>query len=123
MGLEVSGRIAEVGASVRRWQVGDRVCALVPGGGYAERAVVPQVNLGQILGKRIKVIGSTLRNRPTEEKIRLTKRFRDRFWPDMQNGNLKPIIDSVFAMQDAQAAHDHVRANRNTGKVILSLEK
>ena len=41
LGLEVSGRIAEVGADVERWQVGDEVCALLAGGGYAERVAVP----------------------------------------------------------------------------------
>ncbi|MEV6274595.1 NAD(P)H-quinone oxidoreductase [Nocardia sp. NPDC051832] len=46
MGLEVSGVIAEVGAGVRDWQAGDRVCALLSGGGYAERVVAPA---GQLL--------------------------------------------------------------------------
>ena len=38
LGLEIAGRIAAVGADVTGWQVGDRVCALLPGGGYAERS-------------------------------------------------------------------------------------
>jgi putative PIG3 family NAD(P)H quinone oxidoreductase len=41
IGLECSGVIAEVGDGVRDWQVGNRVCALLSGGGYAERVVVP----------------------------------------------------------------------------------
>jgi putative PIG3 family NAD(P)H quinone oxidoreductase len=41
-GLEVSGVVAGVGAGVERWRAGDRVCALLAGGGYAERAVAPQ---------------------------------------------------------------------------------
>lgn len=41
LGLECSGVIAEVGADVTRWNVGDRVCALLAGGGYAEQVVVP----------------------------------------------------------------------------------
>lgn len=40
-GLEAAGEVAAVGAGVSRWQVGDRVCALLPGGGYAEYAVTP----------------------------------------------------------------------------------
>lgn len=40
-GLEVSGHVAAVGAGVRDWRVGDTVCALLPGGGYAEYAVTP----------------------------------------------------------------------------------
>jgi putative PIG3 family NAD(P)H quinone oxidoreductase len=42
LGLEMAGRIAAIGAEVSNWQVGDRVCALLPGGGYAEQVNVPQ---------------------------------------------------------------------------------
>ena len=46
IGLEVSGRIAEVGAGVTEWSVGQEVCALLAGGGYAERVAVPA---GQVM--------------------------------------------------------------------------
>src|SRR4051794_7611950 len=46
LGLECSGIVAEVGEGVARWQVGDRVCALLAGGGYAEQVVVPA---GQVM--------------------------------------------------------------------------
>lgn len=42
MGLEMAGVISQIGANVHGWQVGDRVCALLPGGGYAEKVTVPQ---------------------------------------------------------------------------------
>ena len=42
MGLEIAGEIAEVGSAVTNWQVGDRVCALLGGGGYAEYVAVKQ---------------------------------------------------------------------------------
>jgi tumor protein p53-inducible protein 3 len=41
LGLDMAGRIIKVGESVSGWEVGDRVCALIPGGGYAERVAVP----------------------------------------------------------------------------------
>ena len=41
-GLEVAGTIERVGSEVRRWQAGDRICALVAGGGYAEFCAVPE---------------------------------------------------------------------------------
>lgn len=44
-GLEVSGRIGEVGLGVEGWQVGDEVCALLTGGGYAEQVAVPAAQL------------------------------------------------------------------------------
>lgn len=42
LGLEVAGEIAATGASVTRWKAGDQVCALLPGGGYAEYALAPE---------------------------------------------------------------------------------
>jgi len=42
LGLEAAGEVAEVGREVTRWNVGDRVCALLPGGGYAQYATVPE---------------------------------------------------------------------------------
>lgn len=41
LGLEMAGIVEQVGANVSGWQPGDRVCALLPGGGYAEKAVIP----------------------------------------------------------------------------------
>src|SRR5271170_8392989 len=45
-GLECSGTVAALGEGVTRWQIGDQVCALLSGGGYAEQVVVPA---GQLL--------------------------------------------------------------------------
>jgi putative PIG3 family NAD(P)H quinone oxidoreductase len=44
LGLEVAGEVAETGSGVKRWKPGDRVCALTPGGGYAEFALVDESN-------------------------------------------------------------------------------
>ena len=43
-GLEASGTVVEVGPGVTRWQIGDRVCALLPGGGYAEYVTTPEAH-------------------------------------------------------------------------------
>lgn len=51
LGLECSGTIAELGAGVEGWQVGDEVCALLAGGGYAEKVVVPAVQLLPVPGE------------------------------------------------------------------------
>ncbi|MEM7130714.1 MAG: NAD(P)H-quinone oxidoreductase [Chloroflexota bacterium] len=81
-----------------------------------------QINLGQVMGKRLKIVGSTLRSRPLDEKIAITQEFSQRFWPQLRNGTLRPIIDTTYPMQEAQAAHAHVRADKNIGKVILALQ-
>lgn len=77
------------------------------------------IDLGAVLGRSLRIVGSRLRPRPIEEKIAITRAFSDRYWSLFETGTLKPIIDSVFPLPDAQTAHDYVRQNRNTGKVIL----
>jgi NADPH:quinone reductase-like Zn-dependent oxidoreductase len=47
--------------------------------------------------------------------------FADRFWPLLETGRLRPVIDTVFPITEAQAAHDFVRQNKNIGKVILEV--
>ena len=80
-----------------------------------------ELNLGAILGKSLRIIGTRLRSRPLAQKVEITQLFADRFWPLLESGRLKPVVDSVFPITDAQAAHDYVRQNRNTGKVVLKI--
>ena len=80
-----------------------------------------ELNMGQLLGKRLRIVGSTLRTRPPAEKIAITGRFGANVMPKLAAGRLRPIIDSVFPIAEAQAAHEYVLANRNIGKVVLIL--
>jgi tumor protein p53-inducible protein 3 len=83
--------------------------------------VAGEMSVGLLLRNRLKIVGSTLRNRSLAEKIDITQQFSQRFWPLLASGELKPIIDSTFPIQQAQQAHAYVGANKNTGKVILLL--
>lgn len=267
LGLEMAGRIAEVGADVSGWQVGDRVCALLPGGGYAERVNVPadllmsipddwsyeqaaavpevfytayvnmfmeanlqggetvlihggasgvgtaaiqlahragcrvfatagndekvescralgaelainyrkedfaerilaynngegvdvildmvgasylernlqvlklcgrlvfiallggsdaQLNLGALMRRRLRLIGSVLRPRTLAEKVEIKERFMAQFWPLLVDGKIKPIIDSVYPIEQANEAHHHMAENKNIGKIILKVRE
>jgi NADPH:quinone reductase-like Zn-dependent oxidoreductase len=55
------------------------------------------------------------------EKILITREFKERFWPLLEQGRLQPVIDRVFPIEEAQAAHGLVRQNINTGKVVLEM--
>jgi NADPH:quinone reductase-like Zn-dependent oxidoreductase len=55
------------------------------------------------------------------EKILITREFKERFWPMLEQGRLQPVIDRVFPIEEAQAAHELVRQNLNTGKVVLEM--
>jgi putative PIG3 family NAD(P)H quinone oxidoreductase len=80
-----------------------------------------ELDLGQVMGKRLRLVGSTLRSRPPAEKIAITRRFERDVWPKLVSGELRPIIDASFPVAEAQAAHAFVQANANTGKVILTV--
>ncbi len=86
------------------------------GGGTAE------INLGVVLGKSLRIIGTRLRSRPLAQKIKITRKFADRFWSLLATGRLQPIVDSVFKIEEADAAHDYVKQNKNTGKVVLDID-
>ena len=80
-----------------------------------------EMDMGLLLSKRLCLVGSTLRTRPLSEKIEITHQFEARFWPLLKTGKLEPVIDTTFPIQEAQAAHEYVAENRNTGKVILAV--
>jgi putative PIG3 family NAD(P)H quinone oxidoreductase len=78
-------------------------------------------DLSQILFKRIAVIGTALRSRSVADKIAITQRFVDTVLPLLERAEVKPVVDSVFPLEDVRAAHEHMEANRNTGKIVLRL--
>ncbi|MAT96503.1 MAG: NADPH:quinone oxidoreductase [Anaerolineaceae bacterium] len=80
-----------------------------------------EMNMGLLLGKRLRIVGSTLRSRPPAEKVKITEQFQTGYWPLLRSGELKPIIDTAFPIEQAQKAHEYVAQNKNIGKVILTV--
>lgn len=80
-----------------------------------------ELDIAALLRKRLRLIGSTLRNRPVAEKASLTRQFEERCMPLFRAGTLHPIIDSIFPITDAQTAHDRLHQNQNIGKVVLTI--
>ncbi len=81
-----------------------------------------EIDLGTLMRKRLKIIGSVMRPQSIDEKIAITQRFVDQWLPELKNGTLKPVIDSVFPLAEARQAHTYMEANRNFGKIILKLK-
>ena len=81
-----------------------------------------EANLKHILRKRLQIFGSVMRSLPIEEKIQITKRFVNRWLPLLREGRIKPIIDTVTRLSQAREAHEYMEANRNFGKIILTIE-
>ncbi len=77
------------------------------------------VNVGLLMGKRATWIGTTLRARPIEEKVALTRRFAAEMLPLFDTGALRPVIDSVHAFDAIADAHRLMESNANTGKIVV----
>jgi putative PIG3 family NAD(P)H quinone oxidoreductase len=79
------------------------------------------VNLGLLLVKRVRWIGTTLRARPIEQKVSLSQRFIAEVLPLFERGPLRPVIDTRFPIADIADAHRHMEANANIGKILIDV--
>ncbi len=80
-----------------------------------------EVPLGQVLGKRITIVGTVLRARPLEEKIEAAKLLERSLVPLLVEGRIAPVVDRVFPLAEAGAAHTYVASNASFGKVLLEV--
>lgn len=83
--------------------------------------IVKDVNLMTLLQKRITVKGTLLTPRSDAYKAELTKEFAARTNKLFAAGRLKPIIDSVFQLENVENAHRYMESNKNKGKIILTV--
>lgn len=77
------------------------------------------LNLGALMRRRLHLIGSVLRSRSLPEKVEIKEKFMAQFWPLLENGTIKPVIDSVYPIAEANAAQQRMAENKNIGKIIL----
>ena len=80
-----------------------------------------QIDLRQVMGKRLRLIGSVLRGRTLEEKVAIKENFMARCWPEVENGTLKPVLETIYPIAQANEAHQQMAENRNIGKIILQV--
>jgi NADPH:quinone reductase len=80
-------------------------------------------NAGLLLRKRLTITGSTLRPRTIAYKAQLAMALRQRVWPLLESGQIKPVIHSVFNARQpdgAAAAHRLMESNAHIGKIMLN---
>lgn len=80
-----------------------------------------EIDLGVLLMKRIRVIGSTLRARPLAEKAKVMGELYGQVWPKIESAEIRPIVDTVFPIEEVEAAHELVASDNTVGKVVLSV--
>ena len=78
-----------------------------------------ELNAGLVLRKRLSITGSTLRPRPIAFKAAIARALLKNVWPLLENGQIKPVIHSVFRAADAAQAHSLMESNLHIGKIVL----
>jgi putative PIG3 family NAD(P)H quinone oxidoreductase len=80
-----------------------------------------ELDLGRLMRKRASVVATTLRARPAGEKAAIVAAVRERVWPWVADGGVRPVIDRVLPMTAAAEAHRVVAAGEHVGKVVLTV--
>jgi len=92
---------------------GRHLSIAVQGGATAE------LNLFEVMRRRLTLTGSTLRPRSTEFKSLVAEELARTVWPYVEQGRLKPVIDMTFPLAEAAAAHRRMEAGEHVGKIVL----
>jgi len=79
------------------------------------------IGLGAILLKRLTITGSTLRSRTVQQKAAIARALEHHVWPLLATGQIAPVIDSRFALADANQAHARLESGAHIGKIVLTI--
>jgi putative PIG3 family NAD(P)H quinone oxidoreductase len=79
-----------------------------------------ELDLGAVMRKRLRMVGTVLRARPLEEKIVLAREFSARMISEFESGALRPVVDRVIPFADIREAHRAMESNESFGKIVLS---
>jgi NADPH2:quinone reductase len=82
--------------------------------------VKSEFNAGLVLRRRLAITGSTLRPRPLAFKAAIALALRQKVWPLIEQGRIKPVIHSTFAAAEAARAHELMESNQHVGKIVLT---
>lgn len=85
--------------------------------------VKSEINAGEVLRRRLTVTGSTLRPRPVAFKGAIASALREKVWPLLEAGRIKPVIERVFEASQAAAAHGLMESGQHIGKIVLRWTK
>ena len=81
-----------------------------------------ELNFAQVMVKRLTITGSTLRPQSIEAKARIAAALRREVWPHLESGRLRPVMDRIFPLEEAAAAHARMESSAHIGKIVLAVE-
>lgn len=79
------------------------------------------LGMGDILRRRLSITGSTLRPRPIEFKGKVAAALREKIWPLLEAGKIKPVIYKTFPLENAAGAHSLMESSEHIGKIVLTV--
>lgn len=87
-----------------------------------QRGAKVEIDISQLMRRRLTMTGSTLRARSAEFKALLADEIHRTLWPQLANGGWKPAMDQSFPLAEAAAAHARMQAGAHVGKIVLTVE-
>ncbi|MCO1337628.1 NAD(P)H-quinone oxidoreductase [Kocuria polaris] len=106
-----------LGRNVDALGTGGRLVVIGLGGGA--RA---ELDLAKLMARRGRIIATTLRSRPVEEKARIMQEVREHVWPMITHKHLTVTTDRVFGLSQAREAHEYFDSGEHRGKVLLVVD-
>ena len=88
-----------------------------------QRGATAEISMFDVMRRRLTLTGSTLRPRPVAFKTMVADEIARTVWPYVEGGRLKPVIDSVFPLAEAAAAHERMEEGSHVGKIVLEARR
>jgi NADPH2:quinone reductase len=85
------------------------------------RGAKSELDINEVLRRRLTITGSTLRPRPVEFKGYVARNLRDKIWPLIESGKIKPEIYKTFPLAQASEAHRLMETSEHIGKIVLTV--
>jgi NADPH2:quinone reductase len=80
-----------------------------------------ELDMGQVMRRRLTITGSTLRPRPVAFKAAIAAQLHQQVWPLLEQGRIKPVIHQTFPLEQAAQAHAMMESSAHIGKLMLQL--
>jgi putative PIG3 family NAD(P)H quinone oxidoreductase len=126
---EVKAQTGKKGADVILDMVGGaylqkNVSALAPDGrlvqiAFLQGSKVKDFDFMSVMLKRLTITGSTLRSRPLATKVAIAAALREKVWPLLDSGAVKPMLHATFPLEQAREAHQLMESSAHLGKIVL----
>jgi putative PIG3 family NAD(P)H quinone oxidoreductase len=84
-----------------------------------QRGATAELNIMDVMRRRLTLTGSTLRPRPVEFKSAVADEIKRNVWSLVESGQLRPVMDRTFPLREAAAAHARMEAGEHVGKIVL----